>query len=282
MPEDLVHGLWIAAEGIAALLLVVLIGIFFYALGSFLLMRSYTPARELGLAIREFLREIFVAALTQPLTPLYYLFGRRMARRRDGGVPVVLVHGYMQNRVAFLGLARALAKRGIGPLYGFNYPWFASLASNAARLERFIESVCKETGSPVVDIVAHSMGGLVAMEMMRDEARKDRLKVRKCVTIASPHAGVTWRGPIFGIGAANLRRGSKLLELHAAYKVAVPCLSIFSSHDNIVHPKETSMLSGRGGRDVEVPGVAHLALLFSPRVADEVASFLAEPSADAV
>jgi pimeloyl-ACP methyl ester carboxylesterase len=118
------------------------------------------------------------------------------------------------------------------------------------------------------------MGGLVTMEMMRDEARRDRLKVRKCVTIASPHAGVVWRGPILGVGATSLRRGSKLLEAHASHKIGVPCLSIFSTHDNIVFPKETSMLAARGGRDLEVEGVAHLAMLFSPRVADEVASFL--------
>ena len=278
--EGFERSLWIAgrATSVAAFTLVVVIAL--YALGSFLLMRRHVKARAFGVSMRELLRELVVAIVTQPLIPLYYLLGRRMGR--GSGVPVVFVHGYMQNRAGFLGLARALAKRKIGPLYGFNYPWFASLASNAARLEQFIERVCAETRSPVVDVVAHSMGGLVAMEMMRDEARKDRLKVRKCVTIASPHAGVVWRGPIIGVGAASLRRGSKLLEAHAAHKIAVPCLSIFSTHDNIVFPKETSMLAARGGVDLEVEGVAHLAMLFSSRVADEVASFLSAPRPDAV
>ena len=55
-------------------------------------------------------------------------------------------------------------------------------------------------------------------------------------------------------------------------------LSVFSSHDNIVHPKETSHLAKRGGRDVEVEGFAHLSLLFAPAVAEHVASFLLEPA----
>jgi len=62
-----------------------------------------------------------------------------------------------------------------------------------------------------------------------------------------------------------------------AVKLDVPCLSVFSSHDNVVHPKESASLARRGGRDVEVEGPAHLAILFSPKVAEHVASFLTDP-----
>lgn len=270
-----------------------------YALGSFLLMRRHTTARTLGISLRELARETVLAGITQPFLPLFYLLGYRMdpffvriARERDPAagfatrVPVVFVHGYMQNRVGFFGLALQLARRRVGPLYGFNYPWFMSIASNARRLERFIERVCVETRSSAVDLVCHSMGGLVAMEMMRAEAcatkseRDSKLKVRRCVTIATPHAGVVWRGPMLGIGATSLRRGSKLLEAHAGFTLTVPTLSLFSSHDNIVHPKETSSLLRRGGRDVEVEGFGHLAILFSSAVADHVASFLSEDGAE--
>ncbi|MCW5833691.1 MAG: alpha/beta fold hydrolase [Labilithrix sp.] len=262
----------VAASGLAAAIVV-------YALGSFFLMRRHTSARGVGISLRELAREAILAALTQPLLPFFYLYGYRMEpfggrrARAPSVVPVVFVHGYMQNRVGFVGLGRALAQRGIGPLYGFNYPWFLSIESNARRLDRFVTRVCRETGSAAVDLVCHSMGGLVAMEMLRVEARK----VRRCVTIATPHAGVAWRGPIVGLGATSLRRGSKLLAAHAGYALTLPTLSVFSSHDNVVYPKETSYLVERGGRDVEVEGPAHLAILFSPVVAERVASFLLEP-----
>ena len=268
-----------AAVGATALavVLVVAIAIAIYVFGSFLLMGRHVSVRQRGRSLRELVRELWTAGLTQPILPLFYLIGHRMQRGKEGGVPIVFVHGYMQNRVGFLGLSRALARTGLGPMYGFNYPWFASITSNAERLERFVERVCKETGAGVVDLVCHSMGGLVAMEMMGDEARRATLKVRRCVTIATPHAGVMWRGPLLGVGATSLRRGSKLLEAHAGVKLAVPCLSVFSSHDNIVHPKESASLALRGGRDVEVEGPAHLSILFSPKVAEHVAAFLAEP-----
>jgi len=260
-----------------AVVLAVFVGIIVYVFGSFLLMGRHVGERHYGHSLRELVRELVIAALTQPILPLFYLIGYRMQRGKAGAVPIVFVHGYMQNRVGFVGLARALARKGLGPMFGYNYPWFASIAWNARRLERFVERVCQETGSDAVDLVCHSMGGLIAMEMMSDEARRRDVKVRRCVTIATPHAGVMWQGPLLGIGATSLRRGSKLLEAHADVKLDIPCLSVFSSHDNVVHPKESSSLALRGGRDVEVDGPAHLAILFSPKVAEHVASFLAEP-----
>lgn len=272
-----------AEAAVAGSALVLFAGIGIYALGSFLLMGRHATARRFGQSLAALLRELWIAGWTQPILPLFYLFGRRMHGGRKGGVPIVFVHGYMQNRVGFVALARSLAKKGLGPMFGFNYPWFSSIASNAARLERFVNQVCKETGSGAVDLVCHSMGGLVAMEMMNNQAAKTAappaaatFKVRRYVTIATPHAGVMWRGPLIGFGSAALRRGSKLLTAHAGVKLTVPALSVFSSHDNVVFPKESSSLALRGGRDVEVDGLAHLAILFSPKVAEHVASFLAE------
>jgi pimeloyl-ACP methyl ester carboxylesterase len=288
-----------SALGAVAVVLVVGLGIAIYVFGSFWLMGGHVGERQVKRSLRELTRELWITALTQPFLPLFYLFGHRMdalfaQRGREGlakaaeassdrvapgraAVPIVFVHGYMQNRVGFIGLARSLARAGLGPMYGFNYPWFVPIASNAKRLERFVERVCEETGSRAVDLVCHSMGGLVALEMMRDEAAHEALKVRRCVTIASPHAGVTWQGPLLGIGAGSLRRGSKLLEAHAAARVTVPVLSVYSTHDNVVHPKESSSLALRGGRDVEVEDLAHLSILFAPEVAAHVAAFLAEP-----
>jgi pimeloyl-ACP methyl ester carboxylesterase len=252
-----------------------------YGFFSFLLMRAHTPYRAFVPTLREYLRETFLTSITQPLMPLYYVYGDRMgsggAGRDSTPVPIVFVHGYMQNRVGFVGLARLLAQRGLGPMYALNYPWWSSISKNAKRLEDYVARVCRETKSPAVDLVCHSMGGLVAMEMMRNTAKKEHLKVRRCVTIATPHAGIAWRGPILGFEATSLRRGSKLLEAHSGYTVAVPTLSVYSSHDNIVHPKETSSLAKRGGQDFEIANMAHFSILFSPVVADEIVTFLSKP-----
>lgn len=182
------------------------VGILVYVGATYALMRRHVERRPAARALREALRELLWAALTQPLLPLYYLVGRRMAR--GGGTPVVVVHGYTQNRVDFLYVACALARAGLGPVYGVNYPWFSSMHGNSERLARFVERVRRETGCGQVDLVAHSLGGLVAMEYLLAGGASH---VRRLVTVASPHAGVVWRGPIVGACGADMRRGCAFL-----------------------------------------------------------------------
>jgi triacylglycerol lipase len=249
-------------------------GILVYALGSFALMRRHVAPRPVTLGLLALLREVALAGATQVLLPLFYFVGRRLGPKRGAPrrTPVVLVHGYMQNRVDFISLAWRLRSRGLGPIYGVNYPWFLSIESNARRLAAFVARVKRETGAAAVDLVCHSMGGLVALEYMRTH----EIDVRRCATIASPHAGVVWRGPMLGFGATALRRGSGLLSALAGAPLSVPCLSVYSTHDNVVHPKESSQLGARGGRDVEVADVGHLTILFDERVARHVGDFLEE------
>jgi triacylglycerol lipase len=219
-------------------------------------------------------RELAWVALTQPALPCFYLLGRRLAGGL--GTPVIVVHGYAQNRVDFLRIAHECARSGVGPVYGFNYPWFASIRASAERLTRFVEGVLRETGADQVDIVAHSLGGLVALEYVHGAGAQ---RVRRIVTIACPHAGVAWRGPIVGACGPMLRGGSGFLVERAGRAVPVPCLNLYSTHDNVVHPPAASALARRGARDQAIPHVGHLAILFHPVAARAVVSFLRSGSA---
>jgi len=252
-------------------------GVIAYVTGSFLLMRAHTEPRPWGVALREAARETFWTLLIQPLVPLGYLLGRRLAS--GSGRPVVFVHGYTQNRINFIGLARALQRAGLGPSFGFNYPWHLAIDDSARRLGRFIERVCADTKSAAVDVVTHSMGGLVALEHLHLATPS---RVRKLVTIAGPHGGVSWRGPVFGRAGASMRRGCEFIVDRAGRQVAVPVLSIYSTHDNIVFPPTTSSLSTRGGKDAMVSTAGHLAILFDPQVAREVIAFLKDPEVQAI
>jgi len=258
---------------LAALVVVVLFlgGVTIYVLGSYLLMLSHTEPRPWGQLLREALAEFFWTVFTQPLLPLYYLIGRRLGGG-DGGRPVIFVHGYAQNRVGFVGMARALAGRGFGPLYGFNYPWFSSITANAGRLGRFIEQVKRASHCEQVDLVCHSMGGLIALEHLKG----GQGLVRRCVTVASPHGGVVWPGPIPGSCGPQLRSGGEYVRDASNHALSTEVLSIYSTHDNIVHPPASSMLAARGGQDLAIAGGGHMALLFHDEVIDQVARFLGE------
>lgn len=250
---------------VAIVSMLVAAGAFLYLVVSFGVMRRHTEPRGWGAFLRAFLHEAVALAWTQPILPLYYFVGRRMGGPRDGR-PIIFVHGYFQNRADFVFLARVVARAKLGPIYGFNYDWTRSIARSASRLARFVEDVCRETGEPKVAIVAHSLGGVVALEYL--STGEGAARVDRCVTIASPHAGVLWRGPTFGASSRELRATSEYMRTNPSRALAIPTLSIYSSHDNIVHPSTTSGLVARGGEDERIEGVGHLGLLFSRAVAD--------------
>lgn len=251
---------------------VLLAGALVYLFGSFFLMAKHVERRTGQHQARAMMRELYYVLLTQPLIPLYFFIGRRFAG--GDGIPVIFVHGYFQNRADFRWMAKQFAKAGKGPLYGFNYPWFDSVDRNVPRLDRFVERVCAETNAERVTLVAHSLGGLVCLEYSHSPHGLQR--VAHCITVGTPHNGVKWRGPILGRVAKELREGGEFHIERRDRAVVSPTLSVYSTHDNIVHPPATCELTSRGGRDVAVDGLGHLSLLYSPEVSRVLIAFINE------
>ncbi|GAB3283409.1 esterase/lipase family protein [Parasphingorhabdus pacifica] len=78
--------------------------------------------------------------------------------------PVVFVHGYSGSSSNW-STARTvfrLAGYSSDELHSYEYDWRASNEESAAGLADFVENVKSETGSDQVNIVNHSMGGLVS------------------------------------------------------------------------------------------------------------------------
>ncbi len=264
-----------AAELFGIVIVAVLLGAaLVYLFGSFFLMASHVTPRPGQSKVRAMLRELYYVLITQPLIPLYFVKGRRMGggAKPPVGFPVIFIHGYFQNRADFWWLARQFRRAGKGPLYGFNYPWFDSIDRNVPRLERFVERVCAETGAQQVTLIAHSLGGLVSLEYAHSSTGTAR--VAHCITIGTPHAGVVWRGPIPGRVAKELRAGGAFATERSERAVVAPTLSVYSTHDNIVHPPSTCELSARGGDDVAIDGLGHLSLLYSREVARVLIAFI--------
>ena len=272
--------IWALVVVVVSVVAAFLVGVFAYVGASYAFARRHVPS-AFAADVREASRELLWALLTQPLLPLFYFVGHRMARATtaEGSArtrrPVVFVHGYAQNRVGFIAIARALRRRGFHDLYGFNYPWWATVAANTKRLAKYVERVAAESGAPRVDLVCHSMGGLIAAEYLRTKEGAER--VERCAAIATPYAGVRWRGPIPGRAAPALRTGLALVEADV-WTAPTKLLSVYSTHDNVVFPASTSSLARLGGRDLEVGRMGHLAILFDPRAAAAVGDFLSEES----
>jgi hypothetical protein len=185
-----------------------------------------------------------------------------------GPRPVILVHGYAMNRANFLPLAYRLSRAGLGPIVGFEYWTLGRVAAGARQLGWFVDEVRAATGASQVDIVGHSMGGVVG-RYYATLAGGDGI-VNHLVTLGSPHGGTDVSAIGLGHPARELLLGSKLLARMAA---APP-------------PRQTRMTVVWSRADALVPGarqqpipntevlmyddLGHVALLGSRRVAREV------------
>ena len=95
---------------------------------------------------------------------------------------VVLAHGLWTNARVLMFQRRWLASLGLA-VTAISYPsWSQGLAENAGRLAKFVAATPGES----VHIVAHSLGGLVALKLLADE-REPRL--RRVVLMGTPCAG---------------------------------------------------------------------------------------------
>src|SRR5438445_1959293 len=88
--------------------------------------------------------------------------------------PVVFVHGFLGDPSNFLVLRRFLSRRGLRSFASFSYSPRLDYQRLAPRLGRMIERVCHEAGAPRVDVVGHSLGGLVARSLVELGARGRR------------------------------------------------------------------------------------------------------------
>jgi pimeloyl-ACP methyl ester carboxylesterase len=189
------------------------------------------------------LRALATAALSMPLRLV-----RPAARFEPDAAhptPVVFVHGFLGDRTNFLALGQSLEERGIRNFTSFAYTPRFDYQRLAAELGREIDRLCASTGIDEVDIVGHSLGGLVGRYLVD---MGDRAPVRRLVTLGAPY-----------------------------YASVMPAceLAIFAADDPLI-PAPPPRRAERG-RVVVVPACGHLGLLYHPSVHAAVGDFLAVP-----
>ncbi|MFJ6724298.1 esterase/lipase family protein [Streptomyces sp. NPDC091281] len=185
--------------------------------------------------------------------------------------PVVLLHGFIDNRSVFVLLRRSLAQHGRHRVESLNYsPLTCDIRSAAELLGRHIEEICERAGADRVDIVGHSLGGLIARYYVQRLGGDTR--VRTLVTLGTPHEG-TRVAPLANAHpiVRQMRPGSAVIE-----ELALPAagcrtrfVSFWSDLDHLMVPLETARLDHPDlmTENVQVSGVGHLALPVHPAVA---------------
>lgn len=212
--------------------------------------------------------------------------GREDGSERPGARPVVLIQGFASSSHVLLPLERHIRRTLRRPVVrvalGGRIPLhLGDVRASARRVHEAIERIAASPGFEFVDVVGHSLGGLVAAYLLKALDRGRR--VRRVVTLGSPHHGtpLALLGVLF-LGALSravwqMLPGSPLLrELDA---LPVPrgseIVAVASPGDGVVPPRFASLDDATGQWSTTAPAASHVELVFAPAVLGMVSRLLA-------
>jgi len=192
----------------------------------------------------------------------------RPERRREQRT-VVFVHGLAANRSGFLPLQAYLRMCGHDRQLAFNYRSSGSIERQALALKRAID---EGIGGGRIDLVAHSLGGLVSrcyLQLLGGARRVDRL-----ITLGTPHHGTHAAVFIPSAFVRQLLPDSPFLEYLNAQPApeGVRTTSIVAGRDVLIQPVASARCPF--GESVVFDDLGHVELLFRPRVFAEIAERL--------
>jgi len=217
--------------------------------------------------------------------------------------PVVLVHGTWENRyVNFARISPELKRSGYC-VFALDYgdsddvvgqhprvKGNGDIRASAKELAAFVSAVLASTGATQVDIVGHSLGGVVPRQYLKFEGGAG--KIRTLITFGATHHGTTLSGiatlastlgllgasgPLLGVAAQQQAQGSEFLAALNAGGDTVPgvnYLVIATKYDEVTTPWQSTYLTAGPGATVRNVALQdgcpldlsdHLSMTYSPR-----------------
>lgn len=212
-----------------------------------------------------------VGSRAQPIEP-----------RPEGAHRLILcLHGLAGHPQNFLPLRTFFRIYGWTRVYSFSYDDSAPLERSAERFVALADEVLRVNALPRdtrFDLVAHSMGGIVARIALLDPAFARR--VHRMVTVGAPHQGTLAARFLATPRALDLRPESPLMRRLSVQvpwpgpPTLPPLVAFYSRADILMLPAATATLEGADNR--EIPGVSHSGYLVWPRALAQVKAALDE------
>ncbi|MER3546603.1 MAG: alpha/beta hydrolase [Rhodanobacteraceae bacterium] len=199
---------------------------------------------------------------------------------------ILLLHGLWMRGFSMLALRQRLLHAGF-EVHGFEYASVAAqLRSSVARLRKRMRALAEDRGATKVHLVGHSLGGIVALQCMRED---ENLPPGRIVCLGTPLTGsAAARGLLeWPIGEKMLGhsmpalldgvpawRGTREVGVIAGtlqFGLGARLGHFTGEHDGTVAVEETRL---PGITDHCVVQASHLGLLFSAAAAEQTIAFL--------
>ncbi|MBI5788549.1 MAG: alpha/beta fold hydrolase [Candidatus Schekmanbacteria bacterium] len=215
------------------------------------------------------------------LIPYYYWrYGQSRLIKGNTGCrqnnPLILVHGYMMRGGSLWGLKRRL-QRDQRQVWLFNYsPPTQAISCFSQQLKEAVELVLAETNKTKVDLIGHSMGGLVILNYLAFLGGDTR--VNKVITLGTPYHGSKLWALSLGNCGLQMRPHHELLQKlrESGVNEKVKFTAIYSEFDELVLPAENARWDAPGVNNIPVSGFGHVGITFVKPVYDLIDQALKE------
>ena len=220
------------------------------AIVGFILEYVYVIA-HLNLLVADYIISLFQSLIPKSSSP------------QDTQNPIILIHGYMMRGLVMYPIKQRLNKDGYKNVYLFTYssPWL-NIDDFSLQLKDKVESVKKDTGAEKVDLICHSMGGLVAINYINNlDGTKN---INRLITLGTPFGGSKLWSFSVGKCGKEMKPESAFLKKLSMPPAGIRATAIYTTFDEMVIPYEYSKLEGAD--NIEMNYIGHVGLLFSRSV----------------
>ena len=228
--------------------------------------RQQPPARlSSGAWFRVYLHEFCATMIGSSWSmPFRQLGARPLILSTE--LPVLLVHGYGCNSGYWRALHHELLQARISH-HAINLePLLADIDTYVPQVAAAIDALCRAARHTQVIVVAHSMGGLV---MRAYQGVHGCERIARLITLGTPHRGTGLAQYGIGINARQMRWSDGGIEVDAnawlsrlsTAELGYRCdnlVSIYSRHDNIIAPQESSHVAG--AKNIAFEAIGHVRL----------------------
>jgi triacylglycerol lipase len=204
------------------------------------------------------------------------VFGQAGTASAGPGTPVIFVHGFTgsaSNWTTAMSVFRA-GGYSSGDLYAYEYNSYGDNRTNAQGLAAFANRVRSQTGAAKVDLVNHSMGGLVSLWYLHE--LNGTANVRKLASIAGANHGTTSAGACtVYLTCRQMLPGSDFIDqVTSGDETPGPTAygTWYSACDGVINPYTSTRLSGAQNNNVVCQ--SHLGFLNDTTVLTSVRTFL--------
>lgn len=243
--------------------------------------RWYTARLSINVSITlkscvDFLIEYFSTSVSILFLLVDYLFipfiwrfvnsDHRINKSTNHKNPVLLVYGYTARGFHMAILRYRLKRDSYNIFFFFCWPPKKGILNVANGLKDMVEKLSEVSPTKKVELVCHSLGGVVALYYITKLGGSD--KIQHLVSLAAPFRGSKlWRLSPRKWCREILKPDNKLLkELTEEIPSQLKITSIYSSFDELVLPYHSSKLTGGGVENIEVDRVGHQRFVFSKKI----------------